>query len=65
MPLTRIVVAHRPETIAGAQRVVQLVGGVLSERLGASGELPAGKLKGVETVVGQTRFMNLGVSDGN
>ncbi len=28
MPLTRIIVAHRPETIAGAQRVVGLDGGV-------------------------------------
>ena len=27
MPLTRIIVAHRPETIAGAQRVVALSGG--------------------------------------
>jgi ATP-binding cassette, subfamily B, bacterial CvaB/MchF/RaxB len=27
MKLTRIIIAHRPETIAGAQRVVQLKGG--------------------------------------
>jgi ATP-binding cassette subfamily B protein RaxB len=27
MPLTRIIVAHRPETIAGAQRVVGVTGG--------------------------------------
>jgi ATP-binding cassette subfamily B protein RaxB len=31
LPLTRIVVAHRPETIAGAQRVVQLQGGQVCE----------------------------------
>lgn len=31
LPLTRIIVAHRPETIAGAQRVVQLKGGEVSE----------------------------------
>ncbi len=31
MPLTRIIVAHRPETIAGAQRVVGLDGGKVLE----------------------------------
>jgi len=31
MPLTRIIVAHRPETIAGAQRVVGLNGGGAAE----------------------------------
>ena len=31
LPLTRIIVAHRPETIAGAQRVVQLKAGEASE----------------------------------
>nr|WP_315244439.1 peptidase domain-containing ABC transporter [uncultured Albidiferax sp.] len=31
LPLTRIVVAHRPETIAGAQRVVQLQDGQVVE----------------------------------
>lgn len=31
MPLTRIIVAHRPETIAGAQRVVGLNGGTAVE----------------------------------
>jgi ATP-binding cassette subfamily B protein RaxB len=31
MPLTRIIVAHRPETIAGAQRVVGLNNGAALE----------------------------------
>jgi ATP-binding cassette subfamily B protein RaxB len=31
MHLTRFVIAHRPETIAGAQRVLQLKGGTCSE----------------------------------
>jgi ATP-binding cassette subfamily B protein RaxB len=31
LPLTRLVIAHRPETIAGAQRVVQLLGGQVHE----------------------------------
>jgi ATP-binding cassette, subfamily B, bacterial CvaB/MchF/RaxB len=31
LPLTRIIVAHRPETIAGAQRVVSLEGGKVRE----------------------------------
>jgi ATP-binding cassette subfamily B protein RaxB len=39
MRLTRLIIAHRPETIAGAQRVVQLTGG----RLQVLGKLdPAG-----------------------
>ena len=31
MKLTRLIIAHRPETIAGAQRVVQLKGGAVVE----------------------------------
>ena len=31
MPLTRIIVAHRPETIAGAQRVVGVEAGKVAE----------------------------------
>ena len=31
LPLTRLIIAHRPETIAGAQRVVQLREGQISE----------------------------------
>ena len=32
LPLTRLMIAHRPDTIAGAERVVRLEGGVLSEQ---------------------------------
>ncbi len=35
--LTRLVIAHRPETIAGAQRVVQVRGGGVLEVVGAVG----------------------------
>ncbi len=38
---TRLVIAHRPETIAGAQRVVQVVDGTVSElmrQLATSGQ---------------------------
>lgn len=31
LPLTRLIIAHRPETIAGAQRVVQISGGQILE----------------------------------
>lgn len=31
LPITRIIVAHRPETIAGAQRVVSLQAGTVGE----------------------------------
>jgi len=44
MHLTRIVIAHRPETIAGAQRVVQLHNGSIVEtmRAIAEGKAPPG-----------------------
>lgn len=32
LPMTRLVIAHRPDTIAGAERVVELAGGRLHER---------------------------------
>lgn len=32
LPLTRLMIAHRPDTIAGAERVVRLEGGALSEQ---------------------------------
>ncbi|MDH0863490.1 peptidase domain-containing ABC transporter [Mitsuaria sp. GD03876] len=32
LPVTRLVIAHRPDTIAGAERVVTLAGGRLDER---------------------------------
>ena len=35
MPLTRLIIAHRPETIAGAQRVVQVKDGQVSDVLRA------------------------------
>ena len=41
MSLTRIVVAHRPETIAGAQRVVVLQQGKVLEALREANEIPA------------------------
>lgn len=41
MSLTRIVVAHRPETIAGAQRVVVLQQGKVLEVLREANEVPA------------------------
>ena len=31
--MTRLIIAHRPETIAGAKRVVQLIGGQVRERV--------------------------------
>ncbi|WP_295952886.1 peptidase domain-containing ABC transporter [Rhodoferax sp.] len=40
LPLTRIVVAHRPETIAGAQRVVQLLDGQVRELRASAVSLP-------------------------
>lgn len=41
MSLTRIIVAHRPETIAGAQRVVVLQQGKVLEVLREASEVPA------------------------
>ena len=37
MPLTRLIIAHRPETIAGAQRVVQVKDGQVSDVLRSVG----------------------------
>ena len=43
LALTRLIIAHRPETIAGAQRVVQVGGGQVHElaRVVAAGPGPA------------------------
>ena len=44
MWLTRLVIAHRPETIAGAQRVVQVKDGAVVELMRAVGTVaPAGE----------------------
>ena len=44
MRLTRLVIAHRPETIAGAQRVVQVKDGAVVELMRAVGTVaPAGE----------------------
>jgi ABC-type bacteriocin/lantibiotic exporter with double-glycine peptidase domain len=40
LPLTRLVAARSPDTLAGAQRVVQLQGGLVSE-LGHAGQREA------------------------
>lgn len=47
MALTRLVIAHRPETIAGAQRVVQVSGGKVLEvaRAVAAAPAPAASLE--------------------
>lgn len=42
MRLTRVLVAHRPETIAGAQRVVQVRGGTVAEVVRGVPPAPAG-----------------------
>jgi ATP-binding cassette subfamily B protein RaxB len=39
LQLTRIMVAHRPETIASAERVVEMRGGGIKEIRGAIAEL--------------------------
>lgn len=41
LKLTRLVIAHRPETIAGAQRVVQVKEGGVTEVMRAVGSTQA------------------------
>jgi ATP-binding cassette subfamily B protein RaxB len=37
LPLTRLMIAHRPDTIAGAERVIVLDGGAVDELPRAAG----------------------------
>jgi ATP-binding cassette subfamily B protein RaxB len=50
LALTRLIIAHRPETIAGAQRVVQVRDGLVSEVARA---VPAARHEAIERLVPQ------------